>query len=107
MTQDFRERGLIVDDRLEEWDGTTAVVRTEHVDAEDVEFLRWQAERWMKLAHLPIALRHNPWFALRHGWKMLAHTFRGSSLRSLLGLEDERRAFQRYRARRAIERMYL
>ncbi|HEY7649276.1 MAG TPA: radical SAM protein, partial [Methylomirabilota bacterium] len=107
MTQEFRERGLIVDDRLEEWDGTTAVVRTEHVDAEDVEFLRWQAERWMKLAHLPIALRHNPWFALRHGWKMLAHTFRGSSLRSLLGLEDERRAFQRYRLRRAIERMYL
>jgi radical SAM superfamily enzyme YgiQ (UPF0313 family) len=107
MTQDFRERGLIVDDRLEEWDGTTAVVRTKHVDAADVEFLRWQAERWMKLAHLPVAFRHTPWFALRHGWKMLAYTFRGSSLRSLLGLEDERRAFQRYRARRALERMYL
>jgi hypothetical protein len=38
---------------------------------------------------------------------MLAHTFRGSSLRSLLGLEDERRAFARYRAIRARERSYL
>ncbi len=28
MTKDFRERGLIVNDRLEEYDGTTAVVRT-------------------------------------------------------------------------------
>ncbi len=107
MTKDFRERGLIVDERLEEWDGTTAVVRTEHVAAEDIEFLRWRAERWMKFAHLPKALRHNPWFALRHGWKMLAHTFRGSSLWSLVGLEDERRAFQRYRAIRTAERVYL
>ena len=27
MTKDFRERGLIVNDRVEEYDGTTAVVR--------------------------------------------------------------------------------
>jgi radical SAM superfamily enzyme YgiQ (UPF0313 family) len=107
MTKDFRERGLIVDERLEEWDGTTAVVRSEHLPAAEIEFLRWRAERWMKLHHLPKALGHSPWFALRHGWKMLAHTFRGSSLRSLLGLEDERRAFQRYRAIRAAERAYL
>src|SRR5207302_3041455 len=31
MTQDFRDRGLIVNERLEEYDGTTAVVRTQHL----------------------------------------------------------------------------
>ena len=28
MTQDFRRRGLIVNERVEEYDGTTAVVQT-------------------------------------------------------------------------------
>ena len=41
---------------LEEYDGTTAVVRTEHLPAEEVEFLRWKAERWMKVHHIPAAL---------------------------------------------------
>ena len=31
MTKDFRDRGLIVSDRVDEYDGTTAVVRTEHL----------------------------------------------------------------------------
>jgi hypothetical protein len=35
---------------------------------------------------------------------MLAHTFAGSSLRSVLGLEDERTVFARYRQRRQHER---
>jgi radical SAM superfamily enzyme YgiQ (UPF0313 family) len=107
MTKDFRERGLIVSDRVEEYDGTTAVVRSEHLAAEEIEFLRWQAERWMKLRHLPTVLLHNPGFAVRHGLRMLAHTFRGSSLRSLVGLEDDRKAFARYRAIRAAERAYV
>ncbi len=107
MTREFRDRGLIINERLEEYDGTTAVVRSEHLEAEEIEFMRWRAERWMKLRHLPKTLVRRPWFALRHGGKMLAHTFRGSSLRSLLGLEDERRAFARYRAIRARERSYL
>jgi radical SAM superfamily enzyme YgiQ (UPF0313 family) len=107
MTKDFRDRGLIINERLEEYDGTTAVVRTEHLESDEIEFMRWRAERWMKLRHLPVALRHSPLFALRHGAAMLAHTFRGSTLRSLLGLEDERRAFDRYRAMRAAERVYL
>jgi hypothetical protein len=38
---------------------------------------------------------------------MLKHTFRGSTLRSLVGLEDERRAFARYRAMRRAERAYV
>jgi hypothetical protein len=38
---------------------------------------------------------------------MLSHTFRGSSIRSLLGLESDRRAFERYRSLRSAERVYL
>jgi anaerobic magnesium-protoporphyrin IX monomethyl ester cyclase len=107
MAKDFRERGLIVTEDVAEYDGTTAVVRSEHLAAEEIEFLRWRAERWMKVRHLPTALLHNPGFAARHGLQMLAHTFRGSSLRSLVGLEDEHRAFARYRAIRRAERAYV
>jgi len=107
MTEDFRQRQLIINDRLEEYDGTTAVVRSEKLDAEEIEFLRWRAERWMKTAHFPAALFRNPKFVLRQGKKMIAHTFRGCTLRTLLGLEDERQAFQRYRAIRRAERAYV
>ena len=107
MSKDFRERGLIVSDAMHEYDGTTAVVRSEHLTAEEIEFMRWRAERWMKLRHLPTALRHSPRFALRHGIRMLAHTFRGSSFRSLVGLEAERKAFERYRRIRRAEREYV
>src|SRR5438132_5526799 len=98
MTKDFRERDLIISEKLEEYDGTTAVVRTEHMSADDVEFMRWKAERWMKLRHVPKAFLHNPLFLLTHWPRILAHTFRGTSVRSLIGLEDERRVFDRYRA---------
>ncbi|MET0503539.1 MAG: radical SAM protein [Candidatus Binatia bacterium] len=107
MTKDFQAQGLIIDENPEHYDGTTAVVRTEHLTAEEIEFLRWRAERWMKVRHLPAALRHSPWFVLRNGVKMLAHTFRGNTLKSLLGLEDEHRAFDRYRTMRKAERAYI
>jgi anaerobic magnesium-protoporphyrin IX monomethyl ester cyclase len=107
MTKDFEERGLIASRAVEEYDGTTAVVRSEHLSAEEIEFLRWKAERWIKLRHFPKALLHNPLFVLRHGKDMLAHSFRGSTWKSLLGLEDERAAFARYRAIRQSERSYL
>jgi hypothetical protein len=71
------------------------------------QFVRWRAERWLKVRHLPAALLHSPGFAVRHGMRILAHTFRGSSLRSLVGLEDERKAFARYRAIRKAERTYV
>jgi len=96
-----------MNERLEEYDGTTAVVRTEHLAAEEVEFIRWRAERWMKVHHLPAALRHDPRFVLFHGWKMLAHTFRGSSIRSAIGLESEKKVFERYREIRRTEREYV
>lgn len=107
MTRDFRDRQLIVNERAEEYDGTTAVVRNEHLEAEEIEYLRWRAERWMKVRHFWPVLAHDPLFTLRHGIAMLRHTFRGSSVRSWLGLEDERAVFARYRALRHQEREYL
>ncbi len=107
MTQDLRARGLIVSDRPEDYDGTTAVVRSEHLSAEEIEFLRWRAERFMKLRHFPAALLHSPLYVLRHARAMLAHTFRGSSWRSCLGLEDAHAVFRRYRALREAERAYV
>jgi radical SAM superfamily enzyme YgiQ (UPF0313 family) len=104
MTDDFRRRNLIVDEDVAHYDGTTAVVRTQHVQAEEIEFLRWRAERWIKLRHMPAACRHSPGFVLRHGRAMLAHTFTGTTLRSALGLESERAVFTRFRARRRRER---
>jgi radical SAM superfamily enzyme YgiQ (UPF0313 family) len=107
MTKGFQQQGLIENERLEQYDGTTAVVRTEHLPAEEVEYLRWRAERWMKTRHIPAVIRHDPWFVLKNGRKMLAHTFRGSSLRSLLNLEDDRKVFERYKAIREAEREYV
>ena len=100
MTRDFRERGLIVDENLAHYDGTTAVVRSEHLSASDIEFMRWRAERWMKLRHLPAAFVHNPMFVFQHGAEMMAHTFAGTTVRSMLGLENARDVFERYRRTR-------
>ena len=96
-----------MNDRVNEYDGTTAVVRTQALDAQEVEFLRWRAERWMKVRHLPTVLRHDPGFVLRNGARMLRHTFRGSRVKTWLRLEDERAAFERYRAIRRREREYV
>jgi anaerobic magnesium-protoporphyrin IX monomethyl ester cyclase len=107
MTRDFERRGLVVNTRPDEYDGTTAVTRGEHLDAEEVEFMRWKAERWMKVRHMPAVFRHDPWFVLRNGSRMLAHTFRGTTWRSMFGLEKDRDVFRRYRAIRSRERQYL
>ena len=61
----------------------------------------------MKIRHMPAALLHDPWFVVRHAPQMLAHTFRGCTLRSVLGLGDEWRAFERYKAIRDHERQYV
>ena len=107
MTREFLERGLVVNRRVEEYDGTTAVTQSAHLAADDIEFLRWQAERWMKVRHIRAVLPHDPLFVLRNGRRMLAHTFRGSTWRSWLRLESEREAFRRYRSIRERERDYL
>jgi radical SAM superfamily enzyme YgiQ (UPF0313 family) len=107
MTRDFQERQLIVSDDVDEYDGTTAVVRSDHLDAEEIEFMRWRAERWMKLRHLWPVLVHSPAFVLRHGHEMLAHTFRGLSWRAVMGLESDEEVFARYKGIRGMERRYL
>jgi anaerobic magnesium-protoporphyrin IX monomethyl ester cyclase len=107
MTKDFREKNLIVNEAVEEYDGTTAVVRTEHLEADEIEFMRWRAERWIKLRHLPEAIAHDPWFVMTHGLRMLRHTFRGSTLKTWLRLEPERAAFRRYKAIRRGEREFF
>jgi len=107
MTKDFREQGLVTIDRVEEYDGTTAVVRTHSVSSEEIEFMRWRAERWMKVRHMPKAFRSNPRFVLRNAIPMLRHTMRGSTLKTWLRLEPEREAFRRYKDIRAAERHYL
>ncbi len=107
MTKDFRERNLIKNENLEQYDGTTAVVASEHLAPEEIEYERWRAERWMKVRHLPPMVVHDPLFVLRNWWGMLSFTFRGSSLKSVLGLESAREVFARYRAIRSAERQYL
>ncbi len=107
MTHDLAARGLIEHDSVEEYEGTSAVVRNAHLPAGDIEFLRWKAERWMKVRHMPAAFLHDPRFVLRNGPRMFAHTFRGSTWRSFLGLERPREAFRRYCEIRARERQYL
>jgi radical SAM superfamily enzyme YgiQ (UPF0313 family) len=107
MTKDFRERDLIKIEDLEQYDGTTAIVATAYLPPEEIEYERWRAERWMKARHLPAVIAHDPLFVLRHWWGMLSHTFRGSNIWNLLGLESDRDAFVRYRAIRNAERSYL
>ena len=44
---------------------------------------------------------------MRNAARMFAHTFRGSTWRTWVGLEDERDAFRRYKALRREEREYV
>jgi radical SAM superfamily enzyme YgiQ (UPF0313 family) len=97
MSRDLLARGLIAHDRVQEYDGTTAVVSNETMAGEEIEFQRWRAERWMKVRHMPRAFRDNPGFVLRHAAGMFAHTFRGSTFKTWLGLEGPREAFNRYK----------
>jgi len=107
MTKDFRDRSLIVNEDVDEYDGTTAVVRSETLSAEDIEFSRWRAERWMKARHLPTVLRTYPGFVALNWPRMLRHNFRGTSWKTWLGLESERTAFRRYKTIRRHEREYF
>ena len=107
MSRELRQHGLVMHDRVEEYDGTTAVVANDTLPAEEIEFQRWRAERWMKVRHMPKAFRDNPGFVLRHAREMLAHTFRGTTTKTWLGLEGSKEAFRRYRQIRDREREYL
>jgi hypothetical protein len=60
----------------------------------------------MKQRQYTNAIPQNKAFCIVHGPAMVAHTLRGS-WRALLGLESERRAFERYRAIRRAERVHV
>ena len=107
MTKDLQRRGLVTSDKVEEYDGTTSVVASEHLTAEEIEFLRWKAERWMKCRHLPAVFAHDPLFVIRNALRMVAFNFRGSTVKSFLGMEQEFKAFERYRVLRRAERNYV
>ncbi len=104
MTRQFRDEGLILDEDVAHYDGTTSVVKCQHVSPEEVERLRWRAERWIKLKHLPAAFLHSPLFVLRHCVSMMKHTFAGTTLKSAMGLEGDAAVFARYRRARRGER---
>ena len=101
LERDLRYRGLISNDCVEEYDGTTSVVRCQHMEGE------WRAERWMKARHFWALFQYDPVFALRSAPRMFAFTFRGCTMRSLLGLDSELHSFGRDRAIRTAERNYL
>jgi hypothetical protein len=61
----------------------------------------------MKVHHVPAALKDDPRFVLTTGWKMPAHTFRGTSILSALALESQKKVFERYREIRRAEREYV
>ncbi len=107
MTDEFRRLNLIENDHLEEYDGTTSVVHNQHLSADEIEYMRWSAERGMKTRHIPAVFLHDPWFVTRNIAGMAAHTYRGSTLRTMLGIEDKHHAFQRYKEIRRQERQYL
>jgi radical SAM superfamily enzyme YgiQ (UPF0313 family) len=107
MTREFQEQDLIANNQLHEYDGTTAVVRTKYLSADQIEYLRWKSERKMKTRHILPVIKHDPLFVLRNGRKMMKHTYRGSTWRNMLGLEDDYKAFVRYKEIRRQEREYL
>ncbi len=107
MTADFRRLGLIENERLEEYDGTTPVVHNENLSLDEIEYLRWKAERGIKTKHIPAVFRHDPWFVTRNVGRMASFTYRGSTLRTVLGLESDRAAFARYKEIRRKEREYV
>jgi radical SAM superfamily enzyme YgiQ (UPF0313 family) len=107
MTRQFRDQGLIVDEDVANYDGTTAVVKSRHLAADEIERLRWRADRWMKVKHLPAAFLHSPLFVLRHCLSMMKHTFAGTTVKSALGFEDEKAVFARYRRARRQQRSML
>jgi ABC-type branched-subunit amino acid transport system substrate-binding protein len=66
----YRHKGgnLIKNENLEQYDGTTAVVASEHLEPEEIEYERWRAEHWMKVRHPPPMVAHDPLFVLRNWW---------------------------------------
>ena len=95
MTKGLREKRLITSDRVEEYDGTTAVVACENLTGKEIEFLRWKVERWMRVRHLSALFSQDPLFVVANFFSILSFSFRGSSVHSVLGFEKEGAVFER------------
>jgi anaerobic magnesium-protoporphyrin IX monomethyl ester cyclase len=67
---------LIIKDSVEEYDGTHAVTKSRYLEAEEIEFLRWRAERWLMVRQMSEVLLHNPLFCLRYAHEVLRHMYR-------------------------------
>ena len=78
-----------------------------HLSADQIEYMRWKGERGIKTKHILPVIAHDPMFVLRNARKMMKHTYRGSTWRNMLGLEDDHKAFARYKEIRRQEREYL
>jgi radical SAM superfamily enzyme YgiQ (UPF0313 family) len=111
MTSELRSRGLISIHDVSRYDGTTAVVACENLSGREIEFMRWKAERWIKLRLglrlVPMMFLYNPSFILRHGVGLIRFLFRGSTIWSFVGLESEYKVFERYCGIRERERQYV
>jgi anaerobic magnesium-protoporphyrin IX monomethyl ester cyclase len=107
MAVDYAARGLIENLNVAEYDGTTSVVACENLSGREIEYMRWRTERWIKVRFGWTLFRFYPSYFLRNALRLGRVIFRGSTIRSLLGLASEREAFERYCAIRTAERKFL
>ena len=61
----------------------------------------------MRVRHLSALFSHDPLFVMANFLSILSFNFRGTSVRSVLGFEKEEAVFERYRAIRQAERVYV
>ena len=80
MVEQFREHGLIVNERLEEYNGTAAVSH-QYLPAEDIEFLHRKSGALDEGSSGAGSSSTTLGFALRHTAEMLADTRRSCTLR--------------------------
>jgi radical SAM superfamily enzyme YgiQ (UPF0313 family) len=107
MAADLLKRGLVINHNVEEYDGTTSVVACENLSAAELEFMRWDVERWIKLRHGWVLLGQDTIFTIRNLWSLIAFIFRGETIKSYLGIETRRQAFDRYCEIRRREKQFL
>ena len=107
MTKDFREKSLIVNEEVDEYDGTTAVVRTEHLSRRRHRIHAVEGGAVDEGA--PPAGDAGARSRLRreelppHAASQLPR----DDFRTWLGLESQRDAFRRYKAIRRAEREFF
>ena len=97
MTKDFRERGLIVNDASRSTTARPPWCAPSISTADEIEFMRWRAERWMKVRHMPAVLAALP------GLRAAARAARCSRTRSAAARGGRRSASRTARGVRALQ----